>query len=96
MRKNLIPILVIILVACMLTVLTRVKASNTPTRWSGVDETVVEKFAAQAGHPARKPYINTDRGDMLLFVFLTGGMVGGFIGGYCFRELFPPSTKAKE
>ncbi len=40
------------------------------TQWSGVDETVVEKFAHEAGRAARDPYINTDQGDILLFVFL--------------------------
>lgn len=57
-------------------------------RWLGVDETVVEKFAREAGHPSRKPYINTDQGDLILFVFLIAGIAGGFVGGYCFRELF--------
>ena len=58
--------------------------------WSGVDETVIEKFAEKAGRTAREPFINTDQGDLLLFVFLVAGMVGGFIGGYNFRVLFPP------
>jgi len=61
-----------------------------PAKWAGVDETVVEKYAAAAGRPARKPYINTDQGDLLLFFFLIAGSAGGFVGGYCFRELFPP------
>ena len=61
--------------------------------WAGVDETVVEKFAEAAGRPARKPYINTDQGDLLLFFFLIAGAAGGFVGGYCFRELFPPQKK---
>ena len=61
-----------------------------PHQWAGVDETVVEKFAEAAGHPARKPYINTDQGDLLLFFFLIAGTAGGFVAGYCFRELFPP------
>jgi ABC-type cobalt transport system substrate-binding protein len=56
--------------------------------WKGVDETVVEKFAAEAGRPAREPYLNTDRGDLLLLVFLLGGAAGGFLLGYWFRELF--------
>jgi ABC-type cobalt transport system substrate-binding protein len=56
--------------------------------WSGVDETVVEKFAKEAGRPPRDPYINTDQGDLLLFAFLLAGAVGGFIGGYYFRFLF--------
>ncbi len=58
--------------------------------WSGVDETVIEKFAEQAGRTAREPFINTDQGDLLLFVFLIAGIAGGFIAGYNFRVLFPP------
>jgi ABC-type cobalt transport system substrate-binding protein len=58
--------------------------------WKGVDETVVEKFAAEAGRPAREPYLNTDRGDLLLLVFLLGGAAGGFLLGYSLRELFGP------
>jgi hypothetical protein len=58
--------------------------------WSGVDETVIEKFAEKAGRKASEPFINTEQGDLLLFVFLVAGIVGGFIGGYNFRVLFPP------
>ena len=56
--------------------------------WTGVDETVVEKYAAEAGRPAREPLINTDQGDLLLFVFALAGAAGGFVAGYCFRDLF--------
>jgi hypothetical protein len=58
--------------------------------WSGVDETVIEKFAEKAGRPAWKPFIDTDQGDLLLFVFLLAGAAGGFAAGYWFRILFPP------
>jgi cobalt/nickel transport system permease protein len=64
-----------------------------PASWSGVDETVIEKFAEKAGRPAREPFINTDRGDLILFVFLLAGAVGGFAAGYWFRVLFPPRRK---
>ncbi len=57
-------------------------------KWTGVDETVVEKFAEAAGRPPREPYINVGEGDMLLFCFLVAGTIGGFIGGYYFRVLF--------
>ena len=62
---------------------------KTQGEWSGVDESVVEHFAEKAGHPARDPYINTDKGDLLLFVFLLAGTCGGFVAGYSFRMLFP-------
>lgn len=55
--------------------------------WSGVDETVIEKYASAAGREAWEPVINTDQGDMLLFVFALAGIVGGFFGGYCWRML---------
>ena len=63
---------------------------NEQGTWRGVDETVVEKVAADAGRPAREPLINTDQGDLLLFLFLLAGALGGFIMGYTFRSLFPP------
>ncbi len=55
--------------------------------WGGVDVTVIEQYAADAGREAREPFINTDQGDLLLFVFALGGAVGGFIAGYSWRRL---------
>jgi ABC-type cobalt transport system substrate-binding protein len=56
-------------------------------KWPGVDESVIEKVAKEHGREAREPFINTDQGDLLLFVFLLAGAVGGFIGGYYWRAL---------
>ena len=67
---------------------------NAPPTWEGVDKVLVEKVAAQAGHPARAPYLNTDQGDLLLFLFLLAGAISGFIIGYTFRGVFPPRTTA--
>ena len=61
--------------------------------WPGVDEAVIEKVAEKAGRPAREPFINTDQGDLLLFVFLAAGIAGGFVAGYNFRTLFPPRRR---
>ncbi len=56
-------------------------------KWQGVDESVVEKYAKEYGREARKPFINTDQGDLLLFAFLVAGSVGGFAAGYYWRAL---------
>jgi len=67
-------------------------------KWPGVDKTVVERYAKEQGREAREPLINTDQGDLLLFVFLVAGAVGGFIGGYYWRVLIEkkPSIDKKE
>lgn len=56
-------------------------------KWPGVDETVVEKYAKDHGREAMEPFINTDQGDLLLFLFLMAGAVGGFTAGYYWRTL---------
>ncbi len=56
-------------------------------KWPGVDESVIEKVAREHGREAKEPLINTDRGDLFLFVFLIAGAAGGFVGGYYWRGL---------
>jgi ABC-type cobalt transport system substrate-binding protein len=63
-------------------------------KWSGVDETVVEKYAKEHGREARRPLVDTDRGDLLLFLFLLAGAVGGFVAGYYWRALTDQRDKA--
>jgi hypothetical protein len=65
-------------------------------KWSGVDESVIEKVAKEHGREAREPFINTDQGDLLLFVFLLAGAVGGFIGGYYWKTLVEKRTEGAE
>jgi ABC-type cobalt transport system substrate-binding protein len=55
--------------------------------WAGVDESVVEKVAMEHGREAREPFINPDQGDLLLFVFLLAGILGGFTAGYYWHVL---------
>jgi cobalt/nickel transport protein len=62
--------------------------SLAPKPWTGVDEAVVEKIAKEHGRQAVAPLIDPGSGDLLLFVFLLAGAVGGFAGGYYWRELF--------
>jgi len=57
-------------------------------KWTGIDVSIVGKYAEKYGHPPKDPYINTDQGDLLLFVFTFFGLIGGIIIGYNFRKLF--------
>lgn len=66
-----------------------------PRPWVGVDEAVVEKIAREHGREAKAPLINTDQGDILLFVFLVAGVVGGFVGGYYWRMLVEKKASEK-
>lgn len=64
--------------------------------WSGVDESVVEHYAEKAGRSTWTPFINTDQGDLLLFVFLLAGVIGGFIIGFYWRVLFTSELRNSE
>jgi len=88
MKKVMLICVVIAVVALGL----RFALKDSRHEWSGVDETVVEKYAKAAGREARAPFIPTDQGDLPLFFFLIAGAAGGFAAGYCFRELFPPKA----
>ncbi|HEY6872027.1 MAG TPA: cobalt ABC transporter permease [Geobacteraceae bacterium] len=67
-----------------------------PRPWTGVDEAVVEKIAREHGREARKPLIDPGEGDLLLFVFLVAGVVGGFAAGYSWRMLVSEKKRGKE
>ncbi len=64
-------------------------------KWGGVDESVVEKVAKEYGREAREPFINTDRGDLLLFLFLLAGAIGGFVCGYYWRVIISEPQRVK-
>ncbi len=64
----------------------RVQAQETEA-WPGVDAVIVEETAEEHGQPAADPLIPLE-GDLLLFAFLLGGAVGGFMVGYYYHKLF--------
>ncbi|MCL5023955.1 MAG: cobalt transporter [Nitrospirae bacterium] len=78
---------VYLLCACFLLFALYCSNVSAAEKWPGVDESVVEKYAKQHGREASKPLINTDQGDLLLFVFLLAGAIGGFVAGYYWRIL---------
>lgn len=53
---------------------------------------IADKYAQEVGAKEREPYINTDKGDLLLFVFLLGGATAGFIIGHNWRDIFGKPT----
>jgi len=77
--------IILLLVCLMLTIHSSLATAS--QKWPGVDESVVEKSAKEHGREAKEPLINTDQGDLLLFVFLLAGAVGGFAAGYNWRIL---------
>jgi hypothetical protein len=83
MKKILVPVTLIVVLGIILAGI----AINNQAEWSGVDETVVKKFAEEAGRTPTESFI---KGDALLFFFLIAGTAGGFMAGYYFRGLFPP------
>jgi cobalt/nickel transport protein len=64
-------------------------------KWAGVDESVVKKVAQEQGRKAWGPVINTDQGDLLLFVFLLAGAIGGFMAGYYWRILMVEKSNTR-
>lgn len=61
----------------------------------GVDEAVVEKFAAENGRKPSPPLVNVE-GDLGLFLFLIAGAAGGFACGYFYRSLSIKKGAKKE
>ena len=53
--------------------------------WVGIDEGIMERVAAEQGRAARSPFINTDVGDLLLYVFFFGSLVAGGAIGWIVR-----------
>ena len=80
-------VIVLLSLLCWITTMDKHVSASGESSWSGIDETVIEKYATAAGREAWVPFINTDQGDLLLFVFALSGGIAGFLGGYCWRML---------
>ncbi|MCX7856583.1 MAG: cobalt ABC transporter permease [Deltaproteobacteria bacterium] len=71
-------------------------AAQEKEKWSGVDEQILEKFATEYGRKPLGPIINTDQGDLLLFLFLLAGLLSGFVAGYNWRILMEGYEKRRK
>ncbi len=61
----------------------------TGSRWEGdVTEAATEPLAQQTGMEEKQVLPWSVEGDLLLFVFLTGGAAAGFAFGYNWHKLF--------
>ena len=60
--------------------------------WAGTDD-IITKIASDAGRPAHAPLVDTEQGDLLLFVFALAGAAGGFVVGYFWRKLISEKGK---
>ena len=69
------------------------RAGAAAAEWSGVDESVIGRFVAEAGRPAPRPLFDWLQGDLLLFAFLWAGLIAGFILGYWGRAVFGESAQ---
>lgn len=67
MRKRNIVILGLVLL--VLNAVVPVVLAAEPEKWTGVDESVVEKYAKENGREKRRSFIDTDQGDMLRLCF---------------------------
>jgi hypothetical protein len=61
--------------------------------WSGLDESVIEKYAEESGRTPSEPLLPVENGDLLLFLFTTGGFASGVISGYIWRKLFAEKNR---
>lgn len=65
----------------------------TGSKWDGdITEAAADPMAAEAGVEEVQILPWSIEGDLLLFIFLTGGAAAGFVAGYNWRKLFSGSS----
>ncbi len=55
--------------------------------WSDATDVLSGQAAEQVGREARAPFLNTEKGNMLVFFFALGGVAAGFTIGYNWRMI---------
>ncbi|MBI4187480.1 MAG: hypothetical protein HY530_08275 [Chloroflexi bacterium] len=69
------------------------KAVRQKGLWSDATDVLSGQAAGQAGREARKPFIDTEQGNMLVFFFALSGVAAGFIIGYNSRRLLGAKSR---
>jgi len=63
-------------------------------QWPGVDEAVIGRFVDESGRRS-PPLFDWVRGDVLLFAFLSAGLLAGFVLGFFARSAFGREQRAR-
>jgi hypothetical protein len=61
--------------------------------WSDATDVLSSQAAEQVGREAQVPFINTEKGNMLVFFFALGGVIAGSIIGYNWRVIMADGVK---
>lgn len=64
-----------------------IRGHSATGQWPGVDESVIGRFVDEAGQRS-PPLFDWVRGDVLLFAFLSAGLIAGFILGFFAHSAF--------
>jgi len=82
-----IGLIIVLAVLAIVPTILQANAGKTKGDYVGIDASIMEARAEEEGHAAKTPLINTDQGDILLFVFCVGGLIAGGLMGYFGRAL---------
>ena len=63
--------------------------------WSDATDVLSRQAAERAGREARAPFINTEKGNMLVFFFALGGVVAGSAVGYNWRIILAAKARGR-
>ena len=63
--------------------------------WSDATNVLSRQAAEQMGREARAPFINTEKGNMLVFLFTLGGVAAGFAIGYNWRIILAAKVRRR-
>jgi cobalt/nickel transport system permease protein len=65
--------------------------ATSTSSWVGLDESVIESVAGEAGREAVDPLFDVDSGDLLALLFAGGALAGGLLIGWLARGLLRPA-----